>query len=154
MIPPDADQDGAGAARPASPATAMEVAAALIFRGGRLLIAQRPAGSHLAGLWEFPGGKREPNETWEECLRRELREELEVDAAVEGLFEEVEFQYPEKRIRLRFYIAKLVKGEPVAKGCADVRWVDRAGLSAHAFPPADEALLERLRGAADLWERS
>ena len=57
----------------------IEVSAGLIFRAGQLLITQRPAGGHLAGLWEFPGGKREPGETFEACLRRELQEELGED---------------------------------------------------------------------------
>ena len=60
----------------------IEVSAGLVFRSGQLLITQRPAGGHLAGLWEFPGGKRELGESFEECLRRELQEELGVDACV------------------------------------------------------------------------
>src|SRR5690348_10762520 len=65
----------------------IEVAAGLVFRDGRLLITQRPAGTHLAGFWEFPGGKREPNETYEECLRRELWEELAIEVSVGPLVE-------------------------------------------------------------------
>jgi mutator protein MutT len=57
----------------------IEISAGLVFRDGRLLITQRPDGGHLAGLWEFPGGKREPGESFEDCLRRELREELGLD---------------------------------------------------------------------------
>ena len=60
----------------------IEVAAGLVFRDGKLLITQRPAGGHLAGLWEFPGGKREPDESFEDCLRRELMEELGIEVEI------------------------------------------------------------------------
>ena len=67
----------------------IEVSAALIFRGGKLLITRRHAHSHLGGLWEFPGGKREAHETYEQCLVREIREELGVEISVGALFEEI-----------------------------------------------------------------
>jgi len=67
----------------------VEVSAALIFRDGKLLITQRHARSHLGGLWEFPGGKREAGETFEGCLVREIREELGVEISVGELFEEI-----------------------------------------------------------------
>src|SRR4029077_11924660 len=80
--------------RPVKPP--IEVAAGLVFRGGKLLITQRRADSHLGGLWEFPGGKREAAETFEECLARELREELGIEVAVEELVKEITHAYPEK----------------------------------------------------------
>ena len=64
---------------------AIDVAAALVFRDGKLLITQRHPDAHLGGLWEFPGGKREPNETFEACLIRELREELGIEVSVSEL---------------------------------------------------------------------
>src|ERR1035438_1977423 len=67
----------------------IHVSAALIFRAGQLLITQRHAQSHLGGLWEFPGGKREAGESFEQCLVREIREELGVEIAVGELFEEI-----------------------------------------------------------------
>ena len=66
----------------------IDVAAGLVFHRQKLLITQRPEGSHLAGLWEFPGGKREPGESFEECLIRELREELGIEVALGQAFEE------------------------------------------------------------------
>ena len=129
----------------------IEVAAAMVFERGRLLVTQRPAGSHLEGLWEFPGGKREPGEGWEECLRRELREELEIEVEVGPLFEEVRFRYPEKEVLLRFYLARRTGGEPRAVGCAAWEWVDAQGLSGKEFPPADARLLERLASSRELW---
>ncbi len=122
----------------------IEVSAALIFRGGKLLITRRHADAHLGGLWEFPGGKREPGETFEQCLIREIREELGVVIAVGGLFEEIRHTYPEKSVLLKFYVCRLVSGEPQPLDCAAVKWIDRAGLDTHEFPAADAQLLARL----------
>jgi 8-oxo-dGTP diphosphatase len=123
----------------------IEVSAALIFHQGKLLITQRHAGSHLGGLWEFPGGKREGSETFEECLVREIREELGVAIAVGELFEEVRHDYPEKSVHLKFFLCRLLSGEPQALDCAAVKWVDKAGLGEHEFPAADARLLEMLK---------
>jgi len=81
----------------------IEVSAALIFRDGKLLITRRHAKSHLGGLWEFPGGKREAGETFEQCLVREIREELGVEISVGELFEEVSHAYSEKSVHLKFF---------------------------------------------------
>jgi 8-oxo-dGTP diphosphatase len=124
----------------------IDVSAALIFRDGKLLIAQRHADAHLGGLWEFPGGKREAGETFEQCLARELREELGVEVAVQGLFEEITHVYADKSIRLKFFACRLTGGEPQALGCAAVKWVGKPELADHDFPDADARLLDRLRG--------
>jgi len=123
----------------------VEVAAALIFRKGKLLITQRQVDSHLGGLWEFPGGKREPGESFEQCLVREIREELNVQIAVGGLFEDVTHAYDEKTVRLKFFICRLVGGEPQALGCTALRWVQPPELADFTFPAADARLLEKLR---------
>ena len=119
----------------------------MVFRGGKLLIAQRLAGSHLGGLWEFPGGKRQPGETWEECLARELIEELGASVKVGSVFEEVVHVYPEKTVRLRFFVCSWLSGEPRPLECANVAWVTREQLAHYEFPPADARLLERLATA-------
>ncbi len=124
----------------------IEVSAALIFRGGKLLITQRHAHAHLGGLWEFPGGKREPQETFEQCLAREIMEELGVEISVGERFEEITHDYPEKSVHLKFFICRLLTGEPQALDCAAVQWVNRAGLGRYEFPAADARLLERLQG--------
>ena len=129
----------------------IDVAAALIFRDGKLLITQRPSGSPLGGLWEFPGGKREPGETFERCLVREIREELDVEISVNRRFESVTHAYPEKTIHLEFFICRLVSGEPQAIGCAGLKWVTAAELKDHAFPPADAQLLDKLQRLPELW---
>jgi mutator protein MutT len=122
----------------------IEVSAALIFHDGKLLLTQRHAKSHLGGLWEFPGGKREAGETFEQCLVREIREELGVEISVGELFEEVAHDYPEKSVHLKFFICRLLSGEPQPLDCAAVKWVTPDGLAAHEFPAADLRLLEKL----------
>lgn len=129
----------------------IEVSAGLVFRGGRLLITQRPAGGHLAGLWEFPGGKREPGESFEDCLRRELREELAIEVEVHELVESIDHDYLEKSVHLRFFRCAWKAQEPQALGCAAFKWITAPELAQHAFPPADEKLLARLRREEKLW---
>ena len=122
-----------------------DVSAALIFRGGKLLITQRPAKSHLGGLWEFPGGKREPGETFEQCLVREIREELGVGIAVGGLFDSVTHAYPEKTVHLKFFVCRLLEGEPQPLGCQAVQWAGRSELADYKFPAADAWLRLKLQ---------
>ena len=129
----------------------IEVAAGLVFRQGRLLITQRPAGGHLAGLWEFPGGKREPGETFEQCLARELQEELGIEVEVGDQLETIQHVYPEKTVLLRFFRCQWVRHEPAALGCADFRWVQREELPRYEFPPADARLLTKLSETAAFW---
>ena len=129
----------------------IDVAAALLFRGGKLLITQRQADAHLGGLWEFPGGKREPNETFEECLRRELREELGVEIVVGELIESLTHSYPEKTVHLKFFRCQWLQHEPRPLGCPAFKWITPSELEKHNFPAADERLLETLRVSHALW---
>ena len=129
----------------------IEVAAGLVFRGGKLLITQRPIGGHLPGLWEFPGGKREANETFEDCLRRELREELGIEVEVGELLDSILHEYPEKSVHLRFFRCLWTQFEPQALGCASLAWVDRGELNRYEFPAADARLLDRIQTEARLW---
>ena len=122
----------------------IEVSAALIFHHGKLIIAQRHADSHLGGLWEFPGGKREAGETFEQCLVREIREELGVEISVGELFEEIIHDYPEKSVHLKFFLCKLLSGEPQPLDCAAVKWLEKSQLAAYEFPAADAQLLQKL----------
>jgi len=129
----------------------VEVSAGLIFRDGKLLIAQRHAGSHLGGLWEFPGGKRETGESFEQCLIRELQEELGVTVAVGDLFESVDHDYLDKSVHLRFFLCRLSNGEPKPLGCAAIQWIIRADLGRFDFPAADAGLLAKLSQTEALW---
>jgi mutator protein MutT len=123
----------------------IEVSAALIFHDGKLLITQRNANAHLGGLWEFPGGKLEANETFEGCLIREIREELGIEICAGKLFEEITHAYPEKTVRLKFFICKMIRGEPQPLGCAAFKWIGKSELADYEFPAADAQLLEKLR---------
>ena len=129
----------------------IEVSAALIFRAGKLLITQRHAKTHLGGLWEFPGGKREAGETFEQCLVREIREELGAEISVGELFAEVAHAYPEKSVHLKFFICQLLSGEPQPLDCAAVNWVAKTELADFEFPAADAQLLEKLKDPSLVW---
>jgi mutator protein MutT len=122
----------------------IEVTAAIIRRGEVILIAQRLDKSHLGGLWEFPGGKREAGESLEACLERECAEELGVTVKAGELVRAVEHSYPERRVMLYFFECRLLDGEPQALGCKSVRWVRPGELSSYRFPPADATLIEDL----------
>lgn len=127
----------------------IDVAAGLVFEGGRLLITQRPPGGHLAGLWEFPGGKLEPGETWEAALVRELQEELGVRVVVGREFCRVQHAYPHREVRLRFYVCRIDSGTPSPIGCSALAWVAPDGLAGYEFPEADRQLLEQLPSAPE-----
>ena len=123
---------------------AIEVVAAVIERDGKLLITRRPEGSHLSGLWEFPGGKPQPGETFEQALRREIAEELGAEVSVGERIETIEWQYPDKRVRLVFFRCD-VRGEPRPLEGQEMAWVTPADLARYEFPPADATLIQRLR---------
>lgn len=128
----------------------IEVAAAIIEHEGRILIAQRPPGGHLPLLWEFPGGKREPGETLEQCLGREIAEEVGIEVLVRDKVQEIEHHYPEKTVRLTFYRCDWLRGEPRPLGCHDLRWVTRSELTHYDFPGADRKILSWLCWQADV----
>jgi mutator protein MutT len=131
----------------------IDVAAALVFRDGKLLITQRHADAHLGGLWEFPGGKREREETFEQCLARELREELGIEVAVGELVESLTHAYPDKTVHLRFFRCRWLAHEPQPLGCPAFKWVRAAELKDYAFPAADARLLDTLQQGGGLWEQ-
>jgi len=121
----------------------VEVVAAVIERDGLILIARRPAASHLGGLWEFPGGKLSDGESAETALEREIREELGAAVRVGSLLETVDWTYPEKRVRLSFFRCT-IEGEPRPLEGQEILWVRPADLGRYQFPPADASLLGRL----------
>ena len=119
------------------------VTAAVVERSGAYLVTRRLRGTHLEGLWEFPGGKCEDGETYEGCLLRELREELGCDAIVGARLLEVAHEYPERTVELHFFRCEL-NGEPQPLLGQEIRWVARTELRTLDFPPADEELIEML----------
>jgi len=123
----------------------VEVVAGLIRDGtGRYLITQRRRGTHLEGLWEFPGGKREAGETLEQSLRRELHEELGAYFAIGDHVETVPWTYPEKTVILHFFQCRVETGILEPREGQRMEWVAPAELHCYDFPPADAALLTRL----------
>lgn len=123
----------------------IDVACAVIRREGKILIARRRAKDHLGGLWEFPGGKRLGGESLGACLERELWEELRIRIKPIRFLRRIDYAYPEKTVFLYFYECELLEGTPWPHGCAAVRWVRPFELTRYSFPPADEAILNRLR---------
>jgi 8-oxo-dGTP diphosphatase len=125
----------------------IEVAAGLVRdEHGRYLITQRRRGSHLEGLWEFPGGKLEAGETPAACLRRELTEELSAIFTVGALAETVRWEYPDRTVVLHFFECRLESGHIVPREEQGMAWVEPARLTSYDFPPADRELIQRLSG--------
>ena len=121
------------------------VLAAVIERDNHFLLTRRLKGTHLAGSWEFPGGKCDPEESHEECLARELLEELGVRAEIGDEIFTVDHAYLERTVRLHFRRAILLS-EPSPQLGQEMRWVPRAGLRLLELPEADRGLVELLTG--------
>jgi mutator protein MutT len=129
----------------------IDVSAGLVFSGGKLLITQRRPLDHLGGLWEFPGGKVEPGESFESCLVRELREELGIEIRVGAEIEDLTHSYPEKTVRLKFFACELLSGESRPIHCHALAWIFRDQLGEYEFPAADARLLKILGADSKLW---
>jgi mutator protein MutT len=121
------------------------VVAAIIRRDGKILITRRPQGVHLAGLWEFPGGKTEPGEPLTTALAREILEELGVEISILEERFTVEHDYPEKSVRLHFFECRIVSGEPSALEVDGLEWVAPQDLGRYSFPEADTDLISKLQ---------
>jgi mutator protein MutT len=128
---------------PRSPHPLIVVVAAVVTRDDSFLVTRRPRGVHLEGFWEFPGGKCHAGETHEQCLRREMAEELDVDVSVADKVHATHHRYPDRTVELHFYRCALA-GEPQPRLGQEMRWVARRDLSSLSFPPADEELIARL----------
>ena len=126
--------------------SAIIVVAAVVEEDDAFLVTRRPDGVHLAGLWEFPGGKIDPAESHTDALRREMREELDTDVDVGALVFETTHTYPDRTVSLFFYRCAL-KQRPRPLLGQDMRWVKRSDLGSLGFPPADEELIRLLASA-------
>ncbi len=122
-------------------------AVVLVDPDGRVLLAQRPEGKAMAGLWEFPGGKVDPGETPEAALIRELAEELGIDVAASCLapFTFASHAYADFHLLMPLYVCRKWAGIPVAREGQHLRWVRPARLADYPMPPADKPLLALLR---------
>lgn len=123
----------------------IDVTAAIWIENGKVLIARRRPGVSQAGLWEFPGGKVRPGETPEQCLQREIQEELGVHITVEGFFGESVYAYETKTIRLMAYRVSVKNGEVSLNDHAELAWVAVADLGGYRFCPADVPLVQELQ---------
>ncbi len=127
----------------------MIVAAGIVIEDGRVLVTQRKAGAHLAGMWEFPGGKVEAGEDPKDALRRELAEELGIECAVGEVVDVAfhRFEDADKAVLLLFYEASRAAGSPAPRALdvAAFAWDGPDALAPGRFPPADVAVLEKVR---------
>ena len=120
------------------------VTAGIIFQQGKFLLTRRKLDAHQGGLWEFPGGKQKVEETLEQCLRRELKEELDVEIAHVKLFHVLRHCYSEKEVELHFFTCSISQGVPKPLDCLEMAWVAQQDLSLYEFPAADFPVLEKI----------
>ena len=122
----------------------IDAAIAVVIRADKVLICQRKDGDTFGGYWEFPGGKQEDGETLEECLRRELAEELAIRAKPIARLSAIEHEYPYAKIRLHPFICEHEEGEPQHLECQAALWINPDELTQYRFPPANESLIEEV----------
>ena len=125
------------------------IGAAIIRKKGKILITKRPLEGLLGGLWEFPGGKANAGELLEDCVRREIQEELDIEVEIGDLFIKVKHAYTHFKITLFAYNCTHKSGRIKKIGVADFRWVTPSELVQYAFPKADRVILEKMRTIAD-----
>jgi 8-oxo-dGTP diphosphatase len=120
------------------------VAAALYDASGRVLIAQRPRGKHMAGRWEFPGGKVTPGETERDALARELTEELGVALTAARPFMRLRHRYPDREVELSLWLVEAYAGDPRPLDGQSLKWVPPQGLPAEDLLEADRPFVTAL----------
>jgi 8-oxo-dGTP diphosphatase len=124
----------------------VEIAVGIICsQDSQIFITQRGEHSHLAGFWEFPGGKVEPNETIEQTLHRELAEEIDIHVIEARFLETINYSYGDRDITIHAYLVESWDGEPFAKEGQNSRWIDIEDLNADEFPDANRHLIEMLK---------
>ena len=121
-----------------------EVVAALIWRGEKFMICQRPAHKARGLLWEFVGGKVEAGETKEDALIRECQEELDVLLSVGEVFMDVTHEYPDLTVHLTLFHATIAEGEPKKLEHNDIKWITPKEIPYYEFCPADEEILKKI----------
>ena len=121
-----------------------EVVAALIWQGDKFMICQRPSHKTRGLLWEFVGGKVEPQETKEQALIRECREEIAVTLSVGDVFMEVTHEYPDMLVHLTLFNATIAEGEPVMLEHNDIQWITPSEIPNYDFCPADVEILKKI----------
>lgn len=125
----------------------LEVAAIILVKNNKVLIAQRVKGDPLEGKWEFPGGKIEANETPEECIKREMQEEFMVEVIVGEFFAESKYCYKHADIHLRAYLGRIYGGSPIPLSHSGFCWVRLNELNKYDFASADQPIVDSLLNA-------
>lgn len=123
----------------------VEVVAALICKGEKFMICQRPANKKRGLLWEFVGGKVEKGESKEQALIRECKEELDIGIEVDSEFISVKHTYPDITINLTVFNARIVSGKPTLLEHNELKWITKNEIQKYNFCPADEVILEKIK---------
>ena len=122
----------------------VEVAAAIVLHAGKVLVARRPPGGHLEGLWEFPGGKIRAGESPRDAVRREVAEEVGLDVLDTVYLHHQEFEYPERRVSLSFFLVDRFTGDATGRDGQEIRWVDVQKLTEVEMPAANREVVRML----------
>jgi mutator protein MutT len=122
-----------------------QVTAAIIVSDGKILITQRQLHDAFGGLWEFPGGKQEQGESLEQCLTREIFEELAVSIQIHEHLFSITHRYEKLKISLHFFLCTILNGAPTCKEVQDWRWVEYSEMNQYQFTEADREVVERLK---------
>lgn len=124
----------------------INAAIAVVARNGKILVCQRKHDDYLGGYWEFPGGKCEDGETLEQCLSRELLEEVNIEASIIAQLTPIDHEYPHAHVRLHPFLCRHQSREPQLLECQAALWIDPRDLPKYQFPPANEKLIEEVIG--------
>ena len=125
----------------------LEVTAAIIRQNGKVLICQRPVEKNCGLLWEFPGGKIEANETSEQALIREIKEELDIDIEVNELIDRIEYDYPDFHLSMDCFWCKIIGGHLVLKEASNAKWLTKANIDSVSWLAADRLIIDQIKGS-------
>ena len=121
-----------------------QVTAGVIQNGEKILISQRLTNDKFGGLWEFPGGKQEQGESLEECLVREISEELNIQISIEKYLFNVEHIYDKEKITLHVFVCQFENGIPECQEVQDWKWIDFSNIDDYEFTKADKEVIQKL----------
>ena len=123
----------------------IDVGIACIYKNGKYLVQTRPEGKSFVGLFEFPGGKREKGESFKKCVKREVKEEIGVEISVDSFFYEEVCSFKKVKLRLRFYLATIKKGEPRSMEKQELKWLASEEFFTEKFLPTNHKVLKKLQ---------
>ncbi len=123
----------------------IDVGIACIYRNGEYLAQTRPEGKSFVGLFEFPGGKREKGESFRDCIKREIKEEIGIEISIGSFFYEEICRFKKVNLRLRFYLAKIKKGKPTPLEGQELKWISPKDFFTEKFLPTNHKALKKLQ---------